>query len=171
MKDDTNNIGRPTEFDKAIVLEICEKIITTPPEANSIKKICASDDKYPCAKSFFNWLLQAESGEARQELKDFLHQYRFAVLTRAEIYGEMLPEIAFNERRDILQGMHGEKGNSTAVSRDRLKMDALIYLMKVSNPAKYGEKVTTEHQFTDTDISGSMAKLTDAYLNEIKGKK
>jgi predicted RNA-binding protein Jag len=162
--------GRPTKFRLPLAAEICLKMITENPPNNNVKKICAANSKYPCFKTFYSWLFKANQEDSADEFKEFLHQYNRAIEIRADIYNDEQVNIAYDDKGDILVGLQGMRGNSTNVARSKLKIDTIQYLLKVSNPKKYGDRNATDLTIKSNGAAcDALQKITESYMNKEKG--
>ena len=75
----------------------------------------------------------------------FPHQYREAKADGLKQWETTLKDIALDESRDYLTKGNGDTvGNTTAVLRDRLKIDTYKWLMAKMEPKKYGESIKQE---------------------------
>ena len=73
--------------------------------------------------------------------KEFQEQYARAKEMQADILAAEIIEISDNESRDLLDGEFGQQGNTTAVQRDKLKVDARKWAASKLAPKKYGDKI------------------------------
>ena len=105
----------------------------------------------PSFTTFMRWL--AEEGEAGESLRD---QYARAREAQAEVIAEDILTIADEECTMVKADKHGSRdddgdGNtevvfdSTAVQRNRLRVDARKWLLSKMAPKKYGDKIQAEH--------------------------
>ena len=97
------------------------------------------------------WL--AEEGEAGDRLRD---QYARAREIQAEVIAEQILTIADEECTMVKADKHGSQDDdgmgqtevvfdSTAVQRNRLRVDARKWLLSKMVPKKYGDKLVQEH--------------------------
>lgn len=137
----------PPKYDK-------EKAITTVLDelaaGASLISVCKQDG-LPSFTTFMRWL--AEEGEAGDRLRD---QYARAREIQAEVIAEDILTIADEECTMVKADKHGSRdddgdGNtevvfdSTAVQRNRLRVDARKWLLSKMAPKKYGDKIQAEH--------------------------
>lgn len=122
-------------YSPAVRDAICERLIA----GESLRAICASTEM-PAMLSVLRWL-------ADEDKADFRSQYARARELQAERMGEELLEIADEDCATTrLRGEEEEVVfDSTAVARNRLRVDARKWLMSKMAPKKYGDKVTAEH--------------------------
>lgn len=139
MKKDT---GRPSKFTPEIANEICELISTT---SMSLRAIAALPNM-PALSTICKWIAEKET---------FSEQYARAKTLQADILASEIIEISDNETRDLLDGEFGQQGNTTAVQRDKLRVDARKWAASKLAPKKYGDKldVTTNGKTLPTSIT------------------
>lgn len=136
---------------------ICEILSTT---SRSLRQIC-KDEGMPCISTVCKWL---------NDFPQFSEQYARAKKLQADILADEVIEIADDRSNDTLQGENGEYGNSVAVARARLQMDARKWYAGKLAPKKYGEKLElsgdkenpihtkNEHRFIIEDMSEGSEK-------------
>jgi hypothetical protein len=106
---------------------------------------------FPSFTTFMRWL--AEEGKAGELLRD---QYARAREAQAEVMAEEILAIADEECTMVKADKHGSRdddgdGNtevvfdSTAVQRNRLRVDSRKWLLSKMAPKKYGDKIQAEH--------------------------
>ena len=137
----------PPKYDK-------EKAITTVLDelaaGASLISVCKQDG-LPSFTTFMRWL--AEEGEAGDRLRD---QYARAREIQAEVIAEQILTIADEECTMVKADKHGSQDDdgmgqtevvfdSTAVQRNRLRVDARKWLLSKMVPKKYGDKLVQEH--------------------------
>jgi hypothetical protein len=127
--------GRPPmEFSQDAADTICERIAL----GKSLRTILAEDSSLPSMTTVFKWLANTES---------FAQQYARAREQQADLYAEQTVDIS---DEDIATVSRGDDDNavivfdSTAVARNRLRVDARKWYASKLAPKKYGEKVTQE---------------------------
>jgi hypothetical protein len=124
-------MGRPTDYAPEMADAICERLA----DGESLRAICAGEDM-PAKATVFRWLA------ANAEFRD---QYARAREAQAEHYVDEVVEIADeNEGRALLGD--GEEAvavvfDSTAVARNRLRVDARKWAAVKLHPKKYGERL------------------------------
>jgi hypothetical protein len=151
-----NKGGRPTTYSQEMVSAICERIA----EGESLRAICR-DPGMPNKSTVFLWLSQHSS---------FSDQYARAKEESAEAFADEIVEIADERDGKAIMVDGAEVAvvfDSTAVARNRLRVDARKWVASKLKPKKYGEKIGIDH-------SGSIETLTDDRLNarlaELLGK-
>jgi hypothetical protein len=149
--------GRPSEYSQTVAEAITERIA----DGESLRSIC-SDEAMPAKSTVFKWLSQN---------KDFADQYARAREEQAETLASEIVAIADEECTTIRADKHGAKPDgdagevevvfdSTAVARNRLRVDARKWVAAKLKPKVYGEKV--EH-------SGAVGILThEEFLETLK---
>ena len=134
-------VGRPTLYTEELALTICERLV----EGESLRAICR-DDEMPAISSVFKWLA------ANQAFSD---HYARAKEEQAEALADEIVAISDEECTTVRADKHpatkaDEDGNvevvfdSTAVARNRLRIDARKWVAAKLKPKKYGDKVTQE---------------------------
>jgi hypothetical protein len=146
--------GVHTVHSDEIVDTICERLA----QGESLASICR-DAGMPGRSTFMNWLLQNK----HEGLQD---KYARAREAQADFYAEQIIEISDEES---LMSKHSEEGevevvfDSTAVARNRLRVDARKWYASKVAPKKYGDKQQVE--FTGkVDVVSALA----AARNRIK---
>lgn len=150
--------GRPSEYNETVAAAITERIA----DGESLRSIC-SDEAMPAKSTVFKWLSQN---------KDFADQYARAREEQAETLASEIVAIADEECTTVRADKHpgtkadGESGDvevvfdSTAVARNRLRVDARKWVAAKLKPKVYGDKV--EH-------SGAVGILThEQFLEQLK---
>lgn len=151
--------GRPTDYSVEVTSAICARLV----EGESLRSICR-DEEMPSLATVFNWL-------ARHS--EFVDQYARAREEQAETLAAEIIDIADEECTMVRADKHNTKADtddglvevvfdSTAVARNRLRVDARKWVAAKLKPKVYGEKVQTE-------LSGSVrvtsaSDLTDDQL-------
>lgn len=134
---------RQSEFNQAVVDVICERLA----EGESLRSICR-DEEMPSLVTVFKWLSQQES---------FANQYARAREEQAEALAAEIVAIA--DETEVTTKMDGETVtltlDSTAVARNRLRVDARKWVAAKLKPKVYGDKVTNEH----TGVDGGPVQL------------
>lgn len=133
------------EFSPEVFTAICERIAA----GESLRAICA-DEGMPSKTSVMRWLDEPE----HQSLRD---QYARARERQADTFAEEVVEIADEECTMIRADKHGsgkpgsdgdEVGDlevvfdTTAVARNRLRVDARKWAASKLAPKKYGDRLT-----------------------------
>jgi hypothetical protein len=116
----------------------------------SLIAVCKREG-FPSFSTFMRWL--AEEGAAGDSLRD---QYARAREAQAEVMAEEILAIADEECTMVKADKHGSmdddgEGNtevvfdSTAVQRNKLRVDTRKWLLSKMAPKKYGDKLVNEH--------------------------
>lgn len=132
-------MGRQTEFSQAVADTICERIA----EGQSLRSICKDEDM-PALSTVFKWLSQQ---------KLFADQYARAREEQAETLADEIVEIADESETRVVIGSDEEQivvFDSTAVARNRLRVDARKWVASKLKPKKYGDKVDLNHSGSAT---------------------
>lgn len=130
-------LGRPPiPYDEEMATELLEEISST---TRSIDNILVNNEKYPSSRTIFNWI---------KERPDFAQRYDEARRCQAQNHVDSLFNIVNDESRDRLFTVNGEAGNSTAVARDRLKVDTIKWFASKLIPKVYGDRTFNETQLT-----------------------
>lgn len=125
--------GRPTDYCKEIADLICERIA----DGESLRAICRDADM-PARSTVFRWL-SLEDG--------FSDLYARAKEEAAELFAEEIVEIADEREGKAIMGDGQEVAvvfDSTAVARNRLRIDARKWVAAKLKPRKYGDKLQQE---------------------------
>lgn len=136
----------PYKYDReSAIATVLEELAS----GRSLIAICQSEGR-PSFTTFMRWL--AEEGEAGNILRD---KYARAREAQAEVMAEDILAIADEECTTVRADKHGTQDDgdgktevvfdSTAVQRNRLRIDARKWLLSKMAPKKYGDKVTQEH--------------------------
>jgi hypothetical protein len=135
-------LGRPSKFTPEIAEKIYTLISTT---SMSLRAIALMDDM-PSLSTICKWL---------KEDVNFSQQYARAKEMQADILASEIIEIADDASKDIISGENGDYGNSAAVNRSRLQVDARKWAASKLAPKKYGDKVdiTTDGKALPTTIN------------------
>lgn len=124
-------MARPSTFTQKLADSICERIA----EGESLRTICATPDM-PSRMSVFRWL----ADENRAAFRD---QYARAREEQADFYAESIVEIA--DECEIEASYKGEEVvldvSSSAIARNRLRVDARKWYASKLAPKKYGDKL------------------------------
>lgn len=136
-------MGRPTLYNQEIADLICEKII----EGESLRNICKADDMPNCS-TVFRWMISHD---------DFCKQYDKAKVEQAEMLADEIISIA-DEEHTVIKSQEGKDievtYDSTAVARNRLRVDARKWVASKLKPKKYGDKI-------DHEVTGSVTLVLD----------
>lgn len=129
--------GRPSDYTQAIADEICERLS----DGDSLREICRTE-RMPKKATVFRWLANN---------KEFRDQYAIARDEQAEAFADEIVAIADEECTMVKHGDGKEDKevevvfDSTAVARNRLRIDARKWVAAKLKPKKYGEKIEHEH--------------------------
>lgn len=134
----------PHAYDMSIADEVLDGIAA----GGSLREVCGKPG-LPSVTTFMRWL----ADERNENLRE---RYARARELQAEYMAEDILAIADEECTMVKADKHGSQdddgqGNtevvfdSTAVQRNRLRVDARKWLLSKLAPKKYGDKVTQEH--------------------------
>lgn len=121
--------GRPSSYTPETAQIICDLIA----HGKSLMQICALESM-PSRETIYQW---------QKVHPEFADDYAKARIRQADYYFELINAVAFDDSRDVTGEL--KMPNSVAVSRDRLKIDSLKWILGRMDPAKYGDKVQAEH--------------------------
>lgn len=95
--------------------------------------------------TFYIWL---------REDKERSKQYASACDVRAEVLFEEILDIADDTSSDKIYTQDGEKTNTEAINRSRLKVDSRKWYLSKVKPKKFGDKidVTTDGETLNTNV-------------------
>lgn len=130
----TRRVGRPSLYSLEVADAICERIV----EGESLRSICR-DEAMPAISSVFKWL---------REHSQFADQYAISKAEQAETLAEELIDIsdeAEYENIEVEGAIVGVRFDSTAVARNRLRVDTRKWIASKLKPKKYGDKVDLNH--------------------------
>ncbi len=126
--------GRPSIYSQELADTICGRIM----EGESLRRIC-SDESMPSGATVFKWL---------REKPEFSEQYAKAKAEQAEGFADELVTIA-DEREYEKVEVDGVplavKFDSTAVARNRLRVDTRKWVASKLLPKKYGDRLDLNH--------------------------
>lgn len=136
--------GAPSKYNHQLMLEICGHIANCVP----LRTIAAMEGM-PSVQTMMAWL-------ADESKPEFLEHYARAREAQADKMAEDILAIADEECTMVRADKHGTKdddgdGNtevvfdSTAVQRNKLRVDARKWLASKMAPKKYGDKLVSEH--------------------------
>lgn len=130
--------GRPSIYSEELAAKICQRLT----EGESLRSICL-DEAMPAMSTVFVWLKQD---------KVFVEQYARARDIQADYLAESIVDIADEEIATIKRGEGDEEViafDSTAVARNRLRVDARKWYASKLAPKKYGDRQHVEMEVTD----------------------
>lgn len=125
--------GRETVYSAALGDLICERLM----DGESLKSIC-SEETMPNRATVFRWIVANET---------FRDMYARAREEQAETMADEIVSIADESETKVNVGSDGTSMvvfDSTAVARNRLRVDARKWVAAKLKPRKYGDKVQTE---------------------------
>lgn len=124
--------GRPTIRTEAVEDALCELVAQGLPLVQATKEVGVS------MPSLFRWLAEDEA---------FQDKYVKAKEAQAELMASEI--IAIADEVEVVAKVDGEETilalDSTAVARNRLRVDARKWVASKLLPKKYGDKITNEH--------------------------
>lgn len=142
--------GRPSEYTQERADLICAQIV----EGLSLRAICKSEDM-PSVATIFNWF---------RSYPEFLEQYTRAKQEQAETLADEIISIADEAEtvvKDQGDGLTAVVFDSTAVARNRLRVDARKWVASKLKPKKYGDKLELAGD-ADSPLTVVVRKLSDA---------
>ncbi len=126
-------LGRPSGYSVELADLICERLVC----GESLRAICR-DDEMPAISSVFKWL---------REHPEFSEQYTRAKEEQADTLADEIVEIADEQEYEKVEvdGVPlAVKFDSTAVARNRLRVEARKWAASKLKPKRYGERVSQE---------------------------
>lgn len=133
-------MGRPSIFTEDLAARICERIVL----GESLRAICKDDDM-PSIASIFKWIAEKPT---------FSEQYARAKEEQAETMADEIVAISDEteyEKVEVDGVPLAVKFDSTAVARNRLRVDARKWVAAKLKPKKYGDKL---------DVNSTTVSLT-----------
>lgn len=131
-------MGRPSDYSDELAARICAELV----EGHSLRSICRRDD-FPAISSVMKWLANNST---------FAEQYARAKEEQADTLADEIVEIAdeaIYENVEVDGVLLGVRFDSTAVARNRLRVDARKWAASKLKPKKYGERQQMEHSGPD----------------------
>lgn len=125
--------GRPTDYCEEVADAICERLVA----GESLRAICR-DDEMPNITSVFKWLAK---------YPEFANQYARAREEQAEAFADEIVAISDENDGKAITADGQEVAvvfDSTAVARNRLRVDARKWVASKLKPKKYGDRVAQE---------------------------
>lgn len=152
-------------FDQSVADKICSLIMES---ERGLHWMTKQNPDLPSVGTIMDWLRSNE---------DFAKQYARAKDVQIERMFEKINEIADDTTDDLLTNPLGEgggkivSGNSTAVQRAKLRVDALKWQLSKLAPKKYGDKldVTTDGEKVTGVTVVVQSPDTAKDQNELKG--
>jgi len=123
-------------YDKELAEEICYLIGNT---TDSLDKILNSDDRFPSYVTIYEWI---------DELPVFSKMYSIAKQRQAHNHVDKLMKVAEDDSKDLLFTVEGEKANTAAIARAKLRIDTAKWIVGKVLPKVYGDKLFNETQIT-----------------------
>lgn len=134
------SVGRPTDYNEQVADIICERLA----DGESLRAICQDEDM-PSKATVFRWL---------GKHKEFQDQYARAREEQAESFADEMVAISDEKETKVVIASEDEQVvvfDSTAVARNRLRIDARKWVASKLKPKKYGDRVdSTVTQVTVT---------------------
>lgn len=127
-----NPVGRPSKYSKELAEAICIQIATT---HLGLDDICSRNAGFPVPSTIFLWLTKHP---------EFSEMYEQARVQQCHVMADQIIKVAFDDTRDDLDTENGLRCNTEWISRSRLKVDALKWLLTKLMPRKYGDKIQNE---------------------------
>lgn len=132
-------VGRPTDYTEELAADICVRLS----EGESLKGICAGDDM-PNRATVFRWLAVHEAfrdmyARAREEQADTLADEIVSISDEecTMVRADKHPGVKADDEDGSLEVVF----DSTAVARNRLRVDARKWVAAKLKPRKYGDKL------------------------------
>lgn len=148
MSETTKPQGRPSSFTQAMGDDICERIAN----GESLRAICR-DEAMPAMSTVFRWLSLDKS---------FSEQYARAREEQAEALADEIVDISDERDGKAIMADGQEVAvvfDSTAIARNRLRVDARKWVASKLKPKKYGER-----QVLAGDPDAPLTGMSDAEL-------
>lgn len=122
--------------------EICERLA----DGESLRGICL-DDHMPNRATVFRWLGedQAFSDQYARAREDQAESLADEIVRISDEEATMVRADKHNTKPDDEEGFTEVVFDSTAVARNRLRVDARKWVASKLKPKKYGDRTTTEH--------------------------
>lgn len=150
-------MGRPSEFSQETADAICERLA----DGESLRSIC-SDEAMPAKSTVFKWLTQHAQ---------FADQYARAREEQAEALADEIVAIADEAEASVRH--EGEEVrlalDTTAVARNRLRVEARKWVASKLKPKKYGDRQVLAGD-PEAPLMGVSDEQLDARLNALLAK-
>jgi len=131
--EDKLKVGRPHTYTKELAKKICEEISTS---VFGLENICKKNKDFPPPGTIFRWLV---------EFPEFREMYEKAREEQCNVMADKILEVSWDDEFDDRESENGVSPNAEWISRSRLKVDSLKWLLTKLQPRKYGERIQTEH--------------------------
>jgi hypothetical protein len=139
-------IGRPSSYTVETGDAICERLAI----GESLRSICLDEDM-PAMSTVFRWLSLDQA---------FSEQYARAREEQAEALADEIVSISDeSETTTLKEG--GIAYDSTAVARNRLRVDARKWVASKLKPKKYGDRI-------QQDVTGTLTVTHEQWLADLK---
>lgn len=126
-------MARPSDYTQDTADRICEAIL----DGQSLRSICEAADM-PGRATVMRWLANNSQ---------FRDQYARAKEEQADVLADEIVAIADEDDTKVIAGGDGTTVvvfDSTAVARNRLRVDARKWVASKLKPKKYGDRITQE---------------------------
>ena len=121
-------MGRPSTFTDDIFDQICSRMAN----GETLLKICR-DDEMPDRATVLRWIA-ADDGKRRK--------YEAARKACVEYWSDQVLDVATDSTNDTIVDRKGRRGaNHEWISRSRLRVETMFKLMRVIDPARYGDRL------------------------------
>ena len=135
-------VGRPAMYSQDLADTICERLA----DGESLRAIC-SEDGMPNKATVFRWLgdnvtFSDQYARAREEQAESLAD---EIVNISDEEATMVRADKHNTKPDDEEGFTEVVFDSTAIARNRLRVDARKWVASKLKPKKYGDRTTTEH--------------------------
>lgn len=143
-------MGRPSIYTPELAHSICEQLV----EGKSLRAICRQDGM-PAIATIFKWM---------HDIPGFSEQYARAKEEQADTLADEIIDIADESDtvvKDMGDGMTAVVFDSTAVARNRLRVDARKWVASKLKPKKYSDKMELSGN-ADSPLVVKIVKLSDA---------
>ena len=124
----SRSLGRPTDYNEEIALEITSVISVT---SKGLKQLCDENPHWPCRTTIYAW---------RIANSDFANKYAQAKRHQIEVFVDEVLQIADDSADDFDVNEDGKViSNHEHIHRSRLKIDTRKWLAAKLCPRLYGE--------------------------------
>ena len=127
--------GRPSDYTPDLADRLCAELA----DGRSLRSVCLADDM-PSKATVFNWL---------RTIPEFLDQYTRAKEEAADSLADDIVDIADERDGKAIMADGAEVAvvfDSTAVARNRLRVDSRKWIAAKLKPKKYGDKVEVDNK-------------------------
>lgn len=136
-------IGRPSDYNDALVDLFCERIATS---ERGVCRICDEDDDMPHEATIYRWLAKHPS---------FREKYARAKEMQALPIVERMRDVAADGRNDWMQRLAFKGANPSwepcgeHINRSRLRVDTDKWLLSKLLPKQYGDRQQVDLTVTE----------------------